>query len=164
MPFPIAPGVTIPIGAYDTQNIGVGFTFARRRKLAGSVSAEYGTFYNGSKTTVTVSQGRVGFSPQFSIEPTYSFNDVELVEGDFTSHLAGARVTYTMTPLMFTSALLQYDSIRHTLSANVRLRWEYRPGSELFIVYNDQRDSMTTGFPDLINRALIVKINRLFKF
>ena len=163
-PFPIAPGVTIPVGAYDTRNLGIGFTFARRRKLAGSVSAEYGTFYSGSKTTVTVSQGRVGFSPQVSFEPTYSFNDVELVEGDFTSHLAGARVTYTMTPLMFTSALVQYDSTRHTLSANVRLRWEYRPGSELFIVYNDQRDSMTPGFPDLTNRALIVKINRLFKF
>jgi Domain of unknown function (DUF5916) len=163
-PFPIAPGVTIPVGVYDTQNVGVGFTFARRRRLAGSISAEYGTFYSGTKTTVTVSQGRVGVSPQLSIEPTYSLNKVELVEGDFTSHLAGARVTYTMTPLMFTSALLQYDSSRHTVSANVRLRWEYRPGSELFIVYNDQRDSTTPGFPDLTNRALIVKINRLFRF
>jgi hypothetical protein len=162
-PFPIAPGITIPVGEYATQNLGVGFTFGRQRRLAGSVSAQYGTFYSGHKTTLNVSQGRVGVSSQFSIEPTYSLNIVDLEEGDFTTHLVGSRVTYTMTPLMFTSALIQYDSGRHNLSANVRLRWEYQPGSELFIVYNEQRDSMASGYPDLANRALIVKINRLFR-
>ena len=39
-----------------------------------------------------------------------------------------------LTPLMFTSALVQYNSVAHSVSANVRLRWEYQPGSELFVV------------------------------
>ena len=46
----------------------------------------------------------------------------------------------------------------------MRLRWEYSPGSELFVVYNDQRDTLARSFPDLQNRAVIVKINRLFRF
>ena len=66
--------------------------------------------------------------------------------------------------LMFTSALLQYNSSSSSLAANVRLRWEYQPGSELFIVYNEQRDTLPRGAPELQNRALIVKINRLFRF
>ena len=34
------------------------------------------------------------------------------------------------------------------MSANARVRWEYRPGSELFIVYNEERDSEAAlGFP-----------------
>ena len=61
---------------------------------------------------------------------------------------------------MFTSALVQYNSDSHSLSANVRLRWEYRPGSELFVVYNDERDTFGRRFPDLINRAFIVKFSR----
>ena len=65
---------------------------------------------------------------------------------------------------MFTSALVQYNSVSRSVSANVRLRWEYQPGSELFIVYNEQRDTQPTGFPQLSNRAFIVKINRLFRF
>jgi hypothetical protein len=65
---------------------------------------------------------------------------------------------------MFTSALIQYTSATNTLSANVRFRWEYRPGSELFVVYNDQRDTLRPGFPDLQNRAIIVKVNRLFRY
>jgi hypothetical protein len=46
----------------------------------------------------------------------------------------------------------------------VRWRWEYRPGSELFVVYNEDRDTRARRFPDLASRALIVKVNRLFRF
>jgi len=91
-------------------------------------------------------------------------NWVDLTEGSFTSQLAGSRVTFTATPFMFTSALLQYNSDSHSLSANVRLRWEYQPGSEFFIVYNDERDTFGRRFPDLMNRAFIVKINKLLRF
>ena len=65
---------------------------------------------------------------------------------------------------MFTSALVQYNSDTHSVSTNVRFRWEYRPGSEFFVVYNDERDTFARAFPDLTNRAFIVKINRLFRF
>jgi hypothetical protein len=45
----------------------------------------------------------------------------------------------------------------------VRLRWEYQPGSELFVVYNDQRES-TSGTLTRSSHALIVKVNRLLRF
>ena len=66
--------------------------------------------------------------------------------------------------MMFVSAFVQFNSSTNTMSTNARLRWEYRPGSELFIVFNEERDSQSPRFPDLRNRALIVKINRLFRF
>src|SRR5256885_16873425 len=89
---------------------------------------------------------------------------IYLPAGALTTNLLGSRVTYTMTPLMFTSALIQYNTSTNRVSANVRLRWEYRPGSELFVVYNEERDTLSPHFPDLQNRAVIVKINRLFRF
>ena len=42
---------------------------------------------------------------------------------------------------MFASALLQYSSADHTFSSNVRFRWEYRPGSEFFVVWTDEQDT-----------------------
>ena len=69
-----------------------------------------------------------------------------------------------MTPKMFVSALLQYNSSDNSVSSNVRLRWEYRPGSEFFLVYNEQRDTLGRQFPALANKAFIVKINRLLRF
>ena len=72
-------------------------------------------------------------------------------------------MTYTATPRMFVSALLQYSSSLNALSANMRLRWEYQPGSELFVVYNEERDTRVRGFPEMSNRSVIVKVNRLFR-
>jgi hypothetical protein len=106
----------------------------------------------------------LGVTPQISIEPSYSIDRVDLVQGRFTNHLAGARFTYTPTPLMFASAFVQYNSSNRSMSSNIRLRWEYRPGSELFVVYNEERDTLARRFPDLANRAFIVKVNRLLRF
>jgi hypothetical protein len=102
---------------------------------------------------------------QFSVEPNFSINAVDLPvpNGSFTAKLLGPRVTYTMTPLMFASALIQFNSSTNSLSMNARLRWEYRPGSELFIVFNEERDTLAPNFPASRNRALIFKINRFFR-
>ena len=163
-PFRVASGVTLPVGGYDFDTVRLGFNRAQQHRVSGNLSAEYGTFYNGNKATLGVSSGRVNLATRISVEPTYSINRVDLVQGSFTTHLAGSRVTWTATPLMFTSALVQYNSSSRGLSANVRLRWEYLPGSELFVVYNEERDTLARRFPELANRALIVKVNRLIRF
>jgi hypothetical protein len=163
VPFPIAPRVTIPVGGYDFVTGRVAYTLGQQRAVAGTVSLEQGTFYDGHKTTVGLRTGRVEVTPQLSVEPSASINRITLPFGSFTAKLVASRVTYTLTPMVFVSALVQYISSTNAVSTNVRLRWEYRPGSELFVVYNDERDTLVRGFPDLKTRALIVKVNRLFR-
>ena len=163
-PFDIAPGVTLPVRGYDFAAATVEYLFGQQRRLSGTVLAEHGTFYSGHKTTLRITRGRASVSNQFSVEPMYSVDWLDLAEGAFVTHLAGSRVTYTMTPLMFTTALVQYNSSLGAVSANVRFRWEYQPGSELFIVFNEDRDTTTRRFPGLRNRAFIIKFNRLFRF
>jgi hypothetical protein len=81
---------------------------------------------------VTVASGRANITNRLSFQPTLSFDDVKLAEGRFENRLAGARVTYALSPTAFLSALVQYNSTSHAVISNVRLRWEYKPGSELF--------------------------------
>ena len=116
------------------------------------------------QTTFTVTSGRLSVGPQISLEPGLTINKVDLVEGAFTQRLVTARATYTMSPLMFASALLQYNAITNSVAANIRFRWEYQPGSELFVVYNEQRDTLTPSFPGLTNGAFVIMINRVFRF
>ena len=163
-PFRIASDAVIPVGGYDFANVSLGYNLGQQRRLSGNIIAEHGTFYSGHKTTLGVSRGRVSVTNQFSLEPTYSVNWVDLAEGSFVANLVGSRVTYTVTPLMFASALVQYNSSVNAVSANVRFRWEYQPGSELFIVLNEERDTTVRHFPGLLNRVFIVKFNRLFRF
>jgi hypothetical protein len=163
-PFEIAAGVTLPTGSYAFDNIKVGYNAAVRRQISGNLSAERGTFYNGTKTTLGLASGRLNLSPRVSLEPSYTVNWIDLIQGSFTTHLTGARATFTPTALMFVSAFLQYNSSAHAVSANVRFRWEYRPGSELFVVFNEDRDTLSPRFPQMNSRAFIVKINRLMRF
>ena len=163
-PFRIAPGVTIPVGGYSFQEVRTSYAFGPQRRLAGRLSAQHGSFFSGTRTSVGFTGGRLELTPQLSIEPSVSVNWVDLPEGSFTTELVTTRATYTVTPSMFVSALVQYNSSNDSLGANLRFRWEYQPGSELFVVYNEQRDTLARGYPELENRAFVVKINRLFSF
>ena len=73
-----------------------------------------------------------------AIEPSLSLNWIDLPGASTRTDLARARVNYTFSPRMFFSGLLQYNSTNDTLGTNLRLRWEYSPGSELFVVYTDR--------------------------
>ncbi len=168
-PFRIASDVTLPIGGYPFQDVELAYNFGQQRRLSGRLGVQHGSFYGGEKTTARLGLGgfrggRFEVSPQISVEPGFELNRIALPQGRFTTNLVTTRTTYTVTPLMFVSALLQYNSTSHSLGANVRLRWEYQPGSELFVVYNEERDTLTPRLPVLRNRALIVKFNRLFRF
>ena len=163
-PFTIAPGVSVPVGGYDYGIVKATAGFGQHRKFSAAIGLERGSFYGGTRTTVSISRGRVQISPRLAVEPTASFNNVDLPGGSFNTNLVGSRVNLAITPRAFVSALVQYNSTAASLASNVRFRWEYLPGSEMFVVYNDQRDSRVTGFPDLQNRSFVVKINRLFRF
>jgi hypothetical protein len=61
------------------------------------------------------------------------------------------------------SSFIQYNSSSHSLSASVRFRWEYEPGSDLFVVYSEGREDLSTS-PFLASRTLALKFTKLFRF
>jgi hypothetical protein len=139
------------------------YTFGPQRKISGTASTTLGDFYTGTIREVSW-KGRLEFSPQFYAEPTLTWNRVDTAWGLGYSHLASSRLTYTLTPRMFVSGLIQYQARTDSVSTNARFRWEYAPGSELFVVYSDGRTTLSDGIPDLQNRSFVVKVTRLFQF
>ena len=155
--------VTVPAGGYTYQNLLTSYAIGTQHAMSGTVSYQQGSLYGGTKRTLGLSGGRTELTSQFAVEPSFSLNWLDLPWGKLTTSVVTARTTYTITPRMFVSALTQYASSSHTFSTNARFRWEYRPGSEMFVVYSDGRDTAAAGFPPIVNRAFIVKINRLFR-
>ena len=163
-PFAIASDVTIPGGAYAFQDVFASYSMGTQRRFSGTFSIQRGGFFSGNITAYGYRRGRIEITPQFSFEPSVSINRIDLPEGTFTATLVQSRATYTFTPRMFFGGLVQYNSAGNSLSTNLRLRWEYQPGSELFVVYNDQRDTSLRGTPFVENRAFVIKFTRLFRF
>jgi Domain of unknown function (DUF5916)/Carbohydrate family 9 binding domain-like len=162
-PFQISTGVIVPAGGYTYNSLLTSYYLGSQHPLAGTVSAQVGQLYGGTKETLGLASGRVELTSQLSLEPSFSVNWVDLPSGSFTATVVTNRTTFTVSPRMFVSALVQYNSSASALSTNARFRWEYQPGSELFVVYSDGRDTAPTGVPVVINRAFIVKITKLFR-
>jgi hypothetical protein len=93
-----------------------------------------------------------------------TINAIDLPQGAFVTKLVSTRANYMFSSRALLSALIQFNSTLFTLSSSVRFRWEYQPGSDLFVVYSDGRTTDTRGFPLLQNRAFVVKLTRLFRF
>jgi hypothetical protein len=157
-------GATIPAGRYSFQVVEASYSFGPQRFFSGSLAGRYGGFYDGDLYSVGFNRGRVELFPQLSLEPSVSHNWVRLPAQEFNTLLAATRLTYTFTPRMFLSALVQYNSASDRFSANARLRWEYRPGSEIFLVYTEERDTFDfERFPEMVNRGLVIKATTLLR-
>ncbi len=164
VPFAIAAGVSLPVGGYHFHTTRAEYQAGQQRKTSGTITYETGTFYNGERRSIAVGSGRAQITPQLSLEPSLQINWVSLVQGSFTAKVVRSRLSYTMTPRMFVSGIVQYNSATRSMGSNVRFRWEYLPGSELFVVYTDDYDPQSAaGVEALRNRAFVVKLNRLLR-
>jgi hypothetical protein len=92
---------------------------------------------------------------------TLDRNQVKLPNGAFTVNLVGAKFIYGFSPRAFFNAFIQYNADTHQVSSNIRFDLIHHPLSDLYLVYNDTRDTITG---EIRERALIVKLTNLFSF
>ena len=163
-PFEITDGLFLPIGSYRFNDAEAAYTIGPQRKVNGTISAGGGQFFDGTRREIGY-RGRIGITSRLGVEPGIAFNWVDLTEGSFLAKLLTARATYNLSPRQTLMALVQYNSEGSVLGANVRFRWEFRPGSDLFVVYNEGRDTtLGVNRSTLSGRSFVVKITRLFRF
>ena len=116
----------------------VTYMLGQQRPVSGSVTAGYGGFYGGTLTEFT---WRAGSNyPTSSISSRSSRGTTSRAAGDANNNLFSTRATYTLSPRMFVSALVQYQSRIGSVTTNARFRWEYLPGS-------NSSSSTATGGP-----------------
>ena len=79
------------------------------------------------------------------------------------TQLASLRVDYAFSPTLSLRTLTQYNSSRDQWSTSARFRYIYRPGSDLYIVYDEARRDIN-GIPvaqEFRDRRLIIKATYL---
>lgn len=159
-PFNIHTGVAIPVGEYPYQRYGVNTSTDRSRAVSGGFRLETGEFWNGDSTSYG---GNLELRPNrhFNLNLNFSRNHVDLPNGQFTTTLVGTRVLLAFTSRMFLNSFVQYNADTRQFSSNTRFNIIHRPLSDLFIVYNDRRD--TTAHRPL-ERTFIVKFTNMFEF
>ena len=159
-PFAIRTNTAIPVGDYDYRRYTVSVNTGNNRRLGLTGNTSWGEFWNGDNRAYTTA---LDYRPNYhlNIDLNYSRNEVTLPTGAFTTGLVGARVQYGFSPRAFFNAFLQYNADTHHVSSNLRFNFTHHPLSDLYLVYNDRRDTVSG---QLLERAVIVKLTNLFNF
>jgi hypothetical protein len=162
-PFQIRPGVRIPVGTYRMNEWIFSYNTSPGRRLYQRLTYSPNDFYEGTRRNFSWAAGARATS-RLSTEIQYNRNDVQMPWGDFLVNLTTVRVDYTFSPRMTIRSLTQYNSATHEVSNNIRYNFIHRPGSDLYIVYNELRQ---TGLPTDVfaqkDRQLVVKLNYLLQ-
>jgi hypothetical protein len=162
-PFNIQPGVRIPVGSYEMNEWMFTYNTSPGKRLFQRVTFQPTDFYGGTRRSLTYGFGARATS-RLSAELNYNRNDVKMPWGNFLVNLTSLRVDYTFTPRMTIRSLTQYNTSTHEVSNNIRFNLIHRPGSDLFVVYNDVRQTGLPGelFPQK-DRQLVMKVNYLIQ-
>ena len=161
VPFQIQPTVRIPVGTYKFDELDLTYNTNPARRFYERFTYQPMQFYGGTRHTVTAAVG-VRATSHLSSELQFSRNDVRLPYGDFLANLGILRVDFATSPRATVRSLTQYNSLTHEVTTSVRFNLIYRPGSDLYVVYNDLQQ---TGLPHETfgpsDRQLVVKLNYL---
>jgi hypothetical protein len=157
--FVLADSIPIAVGRYDEAEVRVFLNSSRHRVVVGELRGGWSQFYGGSHWSAEASLS-ASPSPQVSMELGYQWNRVEVPNGEFNSNITSLRFGYAFSTKLTTNALVQYNSLDKDISANLRLNFIHRPGSDLFLVLTERR-GVEERLWDLSNRGLVAKLTYL---
>jgi hypothetical protein len=157
--FDIGSGVIVPVGDYDTYQLGWFANTSSSRPLSLSSQAFLQWYFDGRVNTIT---NTIALNPNanLALSVGYTFNRVDLPGGAFSADLARFQFGYAFSTKLVANALMQYDRRDDELSVSVRINFIHRPGSDLFIVFNEERGSASSLW-DVNTRAAVVKLTYL---
>ncbi len=109
-------------------------------------------------------------SKRLSIGGYYQLNAIRFADRgqSVDIHLARLRLRYAVTDKLFADLFSQYSNLDQTVSGNLRLRYCFREGTDLYVVLNEttRTDLLEDGLelPRTSGRSLLVKYSQTFSF
>ncbi|RMH20853.1 MAG: hypothetical protein D6701_03375, partial [Gemmatimonadetes bacterium] len=160
--FTLADSVPIPAGRTSTDNWRVSFTSSPSRAVSASAAYARSDFFEGTLTSLS---GTLSASPTPSLTAslTQQHDRVRVPGGGFTVDITRARLGYAFSTKLFANLLVQYNRFEGTLSTNLRVNFIHRPGSDLFLVFTEERGTERRLW-DVADRGTVVKLTYLQRF
>ncbi len=158
--FEIFPGVIIPPGVYDHSEAQIVGNTNLGAPVSGSLRIIEGGLFGGERTTIQP-EVTVRVGETFNANFAWSYNDLRLPVGEFSTNLLRLRTSYSFTTRMFFQALVQYNDRADLWSSNLRFGLLSDANTGLFVVYNDIQ-GIGSILPPGAGRTLTLKYSYLF--
>lgn len=160
-PFDIKP---IHIGRGDYTNNRHTFEISSNasRPLSASVGYTTEDYWTGKRQQTSLTQN---FHPiaNLSVDLIYAYNTVEHPILNFHTNTLTNRILYAFNTDLFAKTFVQWNDLDKRVSANFLLSYMYRPGSDLYIVYNEIWDRYNSLSMTVRDRILMLKVTHNFR-
>ena len=166
--FQLSGGPEIPIGDYWFHEGQVRLESPRGGLFRPNATMAAGTFYDGWRVFL---QGGAAWNPSLHLElgGNYQLNVIRFSDRNesLNAHVVAFRIQTALDVHLSFSTLLQYNSTADDVDLNSRLRYNFREGNDLWLVYNEgfntDRDGLTGPRRPLSQRrTLMVKYTHTF--
>lgn len=136
-PFNIYKNVYIPVGVYNWVRHQLTYGSSKDKRLTASIFERFGTYYNGRLNELRVRASyRSNERLQFAFSEQWNRFRLPLQNGNFSVLFGALETDYAFTRALSLSTIVQMDTANaQAASANIRLRWNYRPDSDLYVIY-----------------------------
>ncbi len=169
--FTIASGADVPRGTYTFANLWLHWAPPSGKKLRTEMDLQTGTYFDGTRTQLILSP-TWNVSPHLELGGDYIGNRLRFGSRapGADIHLARARVRIALNARASGNAFVQYNSTTDRLNMNLRLRYNFAEGTDLWLVYDEglatdrlSSDPIGPRLPLSASRSLILKYSRTFQ-
>jgi len=128
--------ISIPVGAYRFASHQLSVTSPGNKRVTYTGQFQWGEYYTGHLTLGTLT-AQYRPNPHLTLGINNTLEAFRLPQGSFDIELAGLQVSYAFNRFLNATTFIQADtSETQAVSANVRLRYTFRPDSDLYVIYN----------------------------
>ncbi len=131
-------GIEVGEGHYQYLRHRLALSSDQSAKLGGRASYAFGGYFNGKLQTFNLT-ARFAPVPQAELSVSYELNRIRGLGAerrDIDTHLLGLNGRFALNPRLQLIGFYQKVSLTGQDIWNVRLSWEYRPLSFLYVVFN----------------------------
>ena len=161
-PFNIYKNVFVPIGDYHWTRHQLTYGSAQDQRLTVSFFERFGTYYNGRLNEARV-RSTYRANERLSLNFSNQWNRFRLPvpHGEFSVLVGSLQTNYSLSRFLTLSALAQMNTAnRQAVNSNIRLRWNYRPDSDLYVIYTAGQafaSLVSTNPPQFYENRLAIK-------
>lgn len=171
-PFELSDDVAVPAGSYTYLDAWLGYSMTESLLMRTDLNLRGGMFYDGWWLGPSITPSW-NVSKFLEVGGEYQLNFIRFPSRDdtFTAHIARLRAQAALNARFSVAFFVQFNSAANEAGTNVRLRYRFREGNDLWLVYNDNINTLRTPtephlprLPLSNQRTLVFKYTRTFPF
>ncbi len=145
----------VPAGSYTTFEAKGGYDMPGKKLFRTDFNWSFGGFYDGWRLELSA-KPTWNVSRHLEMSSEYEVNVIRFPERSqgFNAHLVRLRTRAALNTQVSLNAFVQYNSANDRFSTNIRFRYNFREGSDLWLVYNE---NLNTYREDEIPRKLLTR-------